>query len=98
MAYKLIWSPALREDLHGIVSFIARDSRSRAEAFGFRLMRETNKLQQFPEIGRVVPEFGDPGIREIVVRAYRIIYRVNDGLKLVEVGRVWHGARGAPSL
>lgn len=98
MAYKLIWSPAARDDLHDIVSFIARDSRSRAEAFGFRLIRETDKLQQFPEIGRVVPEFGDLRIREIVVRAYRIIYRVNHDLKLVELGRLWHGARGTPSL
>ncbi|HSH38007.1 MAG TPA: type II toxin-antitoxin system RelE/ParE family toxin [Chthoniobacterales bacterium] len=63
MAYKLIWSPASRDDLRDIVSFIARDSRSRAEAFGYRLMRETDKLERFPELGRV-----------------------------------WHGARGTPSL
>jgi len=41
MAYKLIWSPASRDDLHDIVSFIARDSRDRAEAFGYRLIAET---------------------------------------------------------
>jgi len=31
MAYKLIWSPAARDDLHDIVVFIARDSPERAE-------------------------------------------------------------------
>ena len=98
MAYKLIWSPAARDDLRDIVSFITRDSRSRAEAFGYRLMREMDALERFPEIGRVVPEFSDPRICEIVVRAYRIIYRVNHERKIVEVGRVWHGARGMPVL
>jgi plasmid stabilization system protein ParE len=60
MAYKLIWSPASRDDLRDIVSFIARDSRLRAEAFGYRLVSETDKLQNFPEIGRFVPEYGLP--------------------------------------
>jgi plasmid stabilization system protein ParE len=29
MAYKLIWSPASRDDLHDIISFISRDSPRR---------------------------------------------------------------------
>src|SRR5713226_6596046 len=45
MAYKLIWSPASRDDLHDIVRFISRDSSQRAEAFGYRLIAETDKLQ-----------------------------------------------------
>ena len=45
--------------------------------FGYRLISETDKLEIFPEIGRVVPEYRDPGLREIVVRPYRIVYRVN---------------------
>lgn len=69
MAYKLIWSPASRDDLRDIVSFISRDSRQRAEAFGYRLIAETDKLQDFPEIGRVVPEYGIQTIREIIVRS-----------------------------
>jgi len=56
MAYKLIWSPASRDDLHDVVAFISRDSRQRAEVFGYRLINETEKLKNFPEIGRVVPE------------------------------------------
>ena len=46
MAYKLIWSPASRDDLHDIVSFISRDSRERAEAFTYRLIAETDKLTE----------------------------------------------------
>jgi toxin ParE1/3/4 len=82
MAYKLIWSPASRDDLRDIVSFISRDSRLRAEAFGYRLISETDKLQSFPEIGRVVPEYVIQTIREIIVRSYRIVYRVEHERKL----------------
>ncbi len=98
MAYKLIWSPASRDDLRDIVSFISRDSTRRAEAFGFRLIAEADKLQTFPEIGRIVPEFNTETIREIMVRSYRIVYRLNHERELVEIARLWHGARGTPEL
>ena len=98
MAYKLIWSPASRDDLRDIVTFISRDSPPRAETFAYRLIAETDELQNFPEIGRVVPEYRDPTIREIIVRAYRIVYRVDHERKLVEIARVWHAGRGTPEL
>ena len=98
MAYKLIWSPASRDDLHDIVSFISRDSRERAAAFGYRLIAATDELQDFPEIGRVVPEYEIETIREIIVRSYRIVYRVNHERRQIEIARVWHAARGAPEL
>jgi toxin ParE1/3/4 len=98
MAYKLIWSPASRDDLRDIVTFISRDSPPRAETFAYRLIAETDKLQDFSEIGRVVPEYRLPTIREIIVRSYRIVYRVDHERKLVEIARVWHAARGTPEL
>jgi len=51
MAYKLIWSPAARDDLHDIVVFIARDNPNRAMSFGYELISETDWLQEFPEVG-----------------------------------------------
>ena len=48
MAYKLTWSPAARDDLHDIVVFIARDNRERAMSFGYQLVSETSRLQEFP--------------------------------------------------
>ena len=98
MAYKLIWSPASRDDLHDIVVFISHDNPERAMTFGYRLISETDKLQAFPEIGRIVPEYRNPIIREIIVRPYRIIYRVNHERKLCEIVRVWHSPRGTPEM
>jgi len=98
MAYKLIWSPAARDDLHDIVTFIAHDNPNRAMSFGYELISETDRLQDFPESGRVVPEYRNDGIREIVFRPYRIVYRVNHTKQLCEIARIWHSARGIPLL
>jgi len=76
MAYKLVWSPAARDDLHDIVVFIARDNPNRAMSFGYELISEMDRLQEFPELGRIVPEFRNGFIREILFRLYRIVYRV----------------------
>jgi toxin ParE1/3/4 len=95
MAYKLIWSPAARDDLHDIVVFIARDNPNRAMSFGYELISETDRLREFPESGRIVPEYRNDHIREIIFRPYRIVYRIDYDTKLCEIARVWHSARGA---
>jgi toxin ParE1/3/4 len=69
MAYKLIWSPAARDDLHDIVIFIARDNANRAMSFGYELISEIDRLQEFPELGRIVPEYRNDCFREIIFRA-----------------------------
>ena len=98
MAYKLIWSPASREDLKEIVRFIARDNPHRAASFAFELMGRTDALQQHPELGRSVPELRNPQIREIIFRPYRIVYRIASERQTIEILRVWHAARGTPAV
>ena len=98
MACQIIWSPVSRDDLHDLVRAIAADSPTRAENFAYRLMQQTDKLQDFPEIGRQVPEQNDPDIREVIVAPYRVIYRVRSQKHLVEIVRVWHSARGTPEI
>jgi toxin ParE1/3/4 len=49
------------------------------------------RLADFPNSGRVVPELKDPAIREILFGSYRIVYRVKGDL--VEVLTVYHGSR-----
>ena len=73
MAYKLIWSRAARDDLHDIVVFITRDNPNRAMSFGYEIISETDRLQQFPDLGRMVPEYKNDIIRELIFRPYRIV-------------------------
>jgi len=98
MAFKLIWSAAARDDLDNIIVFIARDNPNRAMSFGYELISETDRLQEFPELGRSVPEYRDDNIREIIFRPYRIVYRIDHERRLCEIARVWHSARGLPQL
>ncbi|MDX6385507.1 MAG: toxin ParE1/3/4 [Blastocatellia bacterium] len=98
MAYQLIWSLAARDDLHDIIVFIARDNPERPMSFGYELISEADHLQAFPEFGRIVPEYENQLLREIIFRPYRIVYRVNHKQKLCEIARVWHSARGVPQI
>jgi len=98
MAYKLVWSPAARDDLHDIVIFIARDNPERAMSFGYELILHTDRLPGSPEIGRMVPEYRNPNIRELIFGPYRLVYRINHDRELCELARVWHSARGIPLL
>jgi len=41
---------------------------NRAMSFGFELISEIDRLKDFPESGRVVPEYRNDDIREIVFR------------------------------
>ena len=98
MAYRLIWSPTARDDLHDIVIFIARNNPEHAMSFGYELISMTDQLQSFPARGRIVPEYRNPDLREIIFRRYRVVYRVNHERKLCEIARVWHSERGIPIL
>ena len=98
--YAVILSPLAFQDLTEIVTFIAADNPPVAKRFGRALIQKTRLLVTFPELGRIVPEFagGPERARELIHKAYRIIYRVDHGHRRVEVARFWHAARGTPEL
>ena len=98
MAFKLSWSHAARFDLKDIANFIAEDSASAAERFVSSLFQAVERLADFPESGRIVPEFNDPIIREVIRKPCRIVYRIDRRRRAVQIARVWHAARGAPVI
>lgn len=83
-------------DLGSIRSFIAEDSPAIADAFLERIFAATERLAEFPESGRVVPEFAGSGLREIIHPPYRIVYRLV-GESEVHILTVHHSARRLPS-
>jgi toxin ParE1/3/4 len=62
-----------------------------ASVFATRAFEATDRLVDFPQSGRVVPELGQPNIREVFVFSYRIIYRHTGDM--VQILTVHHGAR-----
>jgi len=62
------------------------------------LITHAENLANFPEIGRTVPEFKQPNLREILCRSYRIIYRLRRDEQRIDIVRFWHAARGFPRI
>jgi toxin ParE1/3/4 len=98
MGWKVVISPSARSDLEDIVRYIARHNSDAAARVGYELIAKAEGLANFPEIGRIVPEFRRPDLREVIHRSYRVIHRVKPEGEVIEVVRFRHGARGFPRI
>ncbi|OGT98142.1 MAG: addiction module toxin RelE [Geobacteraceae bacterium GWB2_52_12] len=62
---------------------------------GERLVRElfarTEQLIDFPESGRIVPEFGVKTIRELIHPPFRLVYRIDPAV--IWIVRIWRSER-----
>ena len=86
------WSREAGENLVEIEEFIARDSLERAVRFVDTLIDHAEAiLADNPGSGRVVPETGNPDMRELILRGYRIVYRLKGNA--LEILTVFEGHR-----
>ena len=92
----LLWTEQARADLAAIRAFISQDSRHYASVIIARLIAATDRLAPFPESGRTVPEFENPLIREVVLKPYRIVYRLV-GVGEIHVLTVHHASQRFPA-
>jgi plasmid stabilization system protein ParE len=80
------------QDIEGIRAWYAR---LQVPDVGERLLREVvscvERLADFPESGRVVPEFRVAQLREVIHPPFRIVYRLDKDR--VRVVRVWRSER-----
>ena len=88
---KIVWSEEALKDIEEIISFISKDSKLYAVNFASKIISAVETLRAFPEIGRIVPEYADPKIREIIYRNYRIVYQIEE--RAVEIITVSHGSK-----
>ena len=72
------WSPLAIDRLSEAAKYIALDNPVAAQRWVNRVFDQVEKLSEFAERGRMVPEVGDKTIREIISGNYRIIYRLKD--------------------
>jgi toxin ParE1/3/4 len=98
MDYQVVLSGSARSDIRDIVRYISVEDPQQGLSFGRFLLRHARSLGQFPLRGRAVPEFEDENIRELIAKAYRIVYRLNHDEHLIEVIRFWHAGRGTPEI
>jgi len=74
----VIWTREALEKLNEIEEFIGTDNPERAETFINYLIEHAESIAQNPNIGRTVPEILNPQIREVIVKKYRIVYRIKE--------------------
>lgn len=70
-----------------IARYIAKDNPGAAERWVNELFDSVERLADFPESGRIVPEVGVRRIREVIFGAYRVIYSVKDKIEILTVRR-----------
>jgi len=92
---KLRWSRKAQQDLLEIGRYIARENRFAARRWVERLRQRARQAAEHPHAGRIVPEHSRAELREVLLRAYRIVYLVGDDS--IEVLTVFEGHRLFPT-
>ncbi|MET0499822.1 MAG: type II toxin-antitoxin system RelE/ParE family toxin [Steroidobacteraceae bacterium] len=74
---KVYWTDKARTRLREIEQRIASESPMVASRVVRRILQRSRSIGELPFSGRCVPEFQRDDIREILLRPYRIINRLN---------------------
>lgn len=90
---KLKWSRKSAEDLEAIHDYIATDSPFYARVQIERIFKAVERLADFPESGRPLPEFPQLPYRELIIGSCRCIYRYDGNAGNVIMVTVVHGSR-----
>jgi len=88
---KIIWTLQAIEDLKSIHDYIAVESRVYAKDVIVKIMTRVQQLEQFPQSGKMVPEFEQKNIRELIEGNYRIVYKIHPNH--IGIVRIHHSAR-----
>lgn len=88
---KVRFTPSARDQFLSALAYIRRDNPSAAVNLRNRAEKVLRRLEEFPESGRVVPEFPELPYREIIIPPYRFIYRIQ--AETVWIVAVRHGAQ-----
>tara|TARA_B100000959_G_scaffold273860_1_gene324936 strand:- start:625 stop:924 length:300 start_codon:yes stop_codon:yes gene_type:complete len=84
----VIWSIPAKHDLKKIHDYIAEDSKYYALKVSQEFVVKSESLLDFSKMGRIVPEIGDPNIRELIIYSFRLIYEMSSNR--IEVLAVIH--------
>jgi toxin ParE1/3/4 len=80
---KIVWSPLALEKLEASAKFIALDKPSAADKWVNDIFDRIDLLGSQPELGREVPELLGSNYREVIFGSYRIIYKVENEIKIL---------------
>ena len=84
---------SFNQSVERIGDFISRDQPDRARSFVQSLIDRAKQAVEFPQSGRIVPEFCDESLREFIEGNYRIVYEIFEDRKTIVVMTVFEGHR-----
>ena len=89
---KINWTQLALSDLKGVYKYIAKDSSRYAQITVNKIYRHVESLKKQPYSGRIVPEFEDKSIKELIVGNYRIVHLIVSEYQ-IDILRIYHSAR-----
>ncbi len=84
--FRVEWAEAAVRDLDSLAGFLATRSERDAERIVALVERRAATLESSPTRGRIVPElsrFGMQTWRELIVRPWRVVYRIEGDVVMV---------------
>jgi len=72
---EVIWTEPALQELDSIAEYIALDNVVAASALVEEVFDKTERLESFPQSGRIPPELPNSIYREVVVPPCRVFYR-----------------------
>jgi plasmid stabilization system protein ParE len=88
---KVKFTPSAKTQFLSALSYIRKDKPSAAFNFRNRAEKILRRLEDFPESGRIIPEFPELPYREVIISPYRFFYKIKEDV--VWIVAVWHGAQ-----
>lgn len=88
---KVRFTSSARSQFLSALSYIRKDNPSAALDFRSQAEKNLRRLEDFPESGRIIPEFPELPYREVIISPYRFFYKIKDDV--VWIVAVWHGAQ-----
>jgi plasmid stabilization system protein ParE len=70
----IVWNESAQSEVRDVYAYLLDQSISVADEWLDDLEKKLMLLEQFPEMGRIVPDFYVSFIREVFVGRYRLVY------------------------
>ena len=80
---RIEWTSPGTEQFQEVIEYLNQHSPRRAHQLGSRIVAAAKRLSTSPLMGRVVPEYDQEHIREVIVAPYRLLYIVRDDVVLI---------------
>lgn len=91
-ARKIILTPRAEADLREIFIYLAEFSLNAADAQAGKILSKIDLLANFPRLGRVLPDYNNERLRELVIGHYLVAYYIVSD-EQIDILAIHHSAK-----